>query len=887
VNFLMKPMRVFVIIFFVATFLIAAQPLSAVPTDPSIVTVKPNDYRLYVQDRLPDGTLGPETAYVARGVNWSPASPSTDPWAPDAFFNEFVNWYQTDIPLMAQMGINTVRVYHDFGTGPEAFDILDELYDNGIKVIVQVDSPYHGANADLTNVQTVVQAYKDHPAILMWGIGNEWDSNLYFIYSTLEEAAQFTETAAALIKSLDSNHPVTTVIGDVHTPQHSNPNLIHPLNYQTAPFWGGLFTEDIVDTLVPSVDVWGTNTYRASSFWELFRQWEAISEKPMYVSEFGTDSFKHSDQFNGMPDETFQAEVNRRLWDEIQFDLSAERIEGAAVGALAFEWNDEWWKNINDMIQTFSTGLNGGHPDGVNDEEYFGIVDIDRNQKELYDDYKNRFEMGYRAAELIESPTIRASSEGGSSGAAQFEIDFGMDDSKTVYLRPGGGDGGRGINLAVLDPNTGMRMEDYRHYDTYFFRNDPNRFDALSDYINLLPNGSIILFSLSDEGGFMDFPPYETMPLAGAETGFQILESLGSTQIRSVPFGGSWAMISVKGQGLLDEDSDASGASVTAETTLNLTLDALAGLRELPPTGSVLINSGDDSTNIAQVTLALTGDDLNDDLESMRFSTNGGNTWTAWEPFQTSKMITLPGPNGERSVSVELQDSELLVSHTFSDTIVLDTVPPTGSVVINNNDASTTSSDVTLTLTGNDPPQGDFNGDGLFNTDDVSLFIAALTQGTTVDPELGDFNGDGRFDLGDLSALSAALNDPSSTLNAASGLDAMRFSTDGGNAWTAWEPFATTKDITVPGTSGEKEVQYQLRDLAANVSTFSDVINLELSSFAKGRSVGTSDVNIMSGVLLPTDRGFTRNAHVAFRLSELDRDASTEEEPESDKPVVF
>ena len=139
---------------------------------------------------------------------------------PENFHQDFLDWYQTDIPLMAQLGVNVVRVYHDFGTGPEALAILDEFYRSGIKVIMTVDSPRSNAVADMNNITTVVNAYKNHPAILMWMIGNEWDLNRYFgKYSTLQEAAQFTEEAAQLIKSLDANHPVATAIGDTR-PTH-------------------------------------------------------------------------------------------------------------------------------------------------------------------------------------------------------------------------------------------------------------------------------------------------------------------------------------------------------------------------------------------------------------------------------------------------------------------------------------------------------------------------------------------------------------------------------------------------------------------------------------------------------------------------------------------
>jgi hypothetical protein len=122
--------------------LLAGGPVNApgdpVPAGPSIVSVEAEGRRLYVRERQPGGALGPATAMVMRGVNWSPASKGTNP---ANLTDEYAPWYQTDIPKMAEMGVNVARVYHDFGTGPQAKLILDEFWRYGIKVIVTVDSP--------------------------------------------------------------------------------------------------------------------------------------------------------------------------------------------------------------------------------------------------------------------------------------------------------------------------------------------------------------------------------------------------------------------------------------------------------------------------------------------------------------------------------------------------------------------------------------------------------------------------------------------------------------------------------------------------------------------------------------------------------------------------
>ena len=62
----------------------------------------------------------------------------------------------------------------------------------------------------------IVELYKNHPAILMWSLGNEWnlEYNKYYGYPTVTEAAIATNEAARLIKQSDPNHPVSSCIGD-------------------------------------------------------------------------------------------------------------------------------------------------------------------------------------------------------------------------------------------------------------------------------------------------------------------------------------------------------------------------------------------------------------------------------------------------------------------------------------------------------------------------------------------------------------------------------------------------------------------------------------------------------------------------------------------------
>lgn len=346
--------------------------------------------RVWVEGRrlMVEG-VGP---YVMRGVVWSPAGPGTGT-TPSAADNvavrraELHRWGERDVPLIAAMHANTVRLVMDPGLGPVAGaagqGLLDRLYAAGIRVVMNVDD---GVN-DLDRIEQAVVAYRDHPAILMWMLGSEWNLNLYFgLAATPLEAAQRTERAAALVRRLDPRHPVAASLGDIHIDADGR-RLEDTRTY--------------VNQVCPSVDLWGLNVYRGRSFGDLFYQWAAISDKPVFLGEFGADAFHTLDAFDtlegggspiGRLDEAAQADWNLALWQEIQANLSADHPDRVAVGGTVFEWNDEWWKVPPPGAQdTGGVVAPGQQPDHFANEEWFGVVRIDRSLRPAYGALRDAF----------------------------------------------------------------------------------------------------------------------------------------------------------------------------------------------------------------------------------------------------------------------------------------------------------------------------------------------------------------------------------------------------------------------------------------------------------------------------------------------------------------
>nr|WP_320012382.1 glycoside hydrolase family 2 TIM barrel-domain containing protein [uncultured Desulfobulbus sp.] len=286
------------------------------------------------------------------------------------------------------MNANTVYTFLDFGTTAEFIDtakaVLDFCYQNGIMVIMTVDE---NGSDNKANIETAVNAFKNHPAVLMWALGNEWNleredrSNFYAHYTTLSEAASAIQENAQLIKSLDQNHPVVSILGEITQPTQAK-------------------VSDIVNNICTAVDVWGANIYRGPEFYDLFTQWKAMSTKPLFLSEFGTDAF-HSTQWwpvvAGNEDQEMQADYIETLWLDMASEFSADDPMKVCVGGTVFEWNDEWWKTGNgspsahefDGYETTWTPI--AHPDGFANEEWFGIVNIDRERRASYLSLQNTF----------------------------------------------------------------------------------------------------------------------------------------------------------------------------------------------------------------------------------------------------------------------------------------------------------------------------------------------------------------------------------------------------------------------------------------------------------------------------------------------------------------
>ena len=289
-----------------------------------------------------------------------------------------------DFQLLKEMGANVLRHYH----GASNKELMREAYENyGLMSMVgDLMGMYAGGSGaewyegtDFTNpehlknmresIREMVLEHKDESYVLMWVLSNE--GNYGFVgdpeASTLgkrlglgsngkeqhTEMYKFANEMAAMIKSLDPDHPVA----------FSNGELI--------------FIEEI-GQIMPNVDIFGVNAYRGKdgfgySFWHDVKRYV---DKPILITEFGCPAFHN--RKSEKEAEALQTEYLKGNWEDILYNRAGSGA-GNAIGGVAFQFVDEWWKagpapEFDPYVQETVGDFQANFPDGWMHEEWLGVT---------------------------------------------------------------------------------------------------------------------------------------------------------------------------------------------------------------------------------------------------------------------------------------------------------------------------------------------------------------------------------------------------------------------------------------------------------------------------------------------------------------------------------
>ena len=304
-------------------------------------------------------------------------------------------------------------------------------------------------------------------------------------------------------------------------------------------------------------------------------------------------------------------------------------------------------------------------------------------------------------------------------------------------------------------------------------------------------------------------------------------------------------------------------------------------------TGSLTLNAGAACAAKTAATAAFTAACGTSTITNLQLSWNGS-TFLGWETFVASRNVTLPTGDGTKTLYVKFQNANGDVSPIFSDSILLDTTAPAGSVLINGGSASTTSSTVTLTLSATD------GGSGVsqmqLSPDNVTwsaLEAYATSKSYALATGAGSRSVYARFTDGagnvfqtsanitvyiwsgslllNGGAASATLQAATATLAAANGGTSpvqMQLSWNG-TTFNPWEAYVTTRNVTLPNPAGVKTLSARFKDASGNISPiFSDDISLvgpAITSFAAAKATITAGQSTTLTGVFATGTGAINN----------------------------
>jgi ABC-type uncharacterized transport system auxiliary subunit len=141
----------------------------------------------------------------------------------------------------------------------------------------------------------------------------------------------------------------------------------------------------------------------------------------------------------------------------------------------------------------------------------------------------------------------------------------------------------------------------------------------------------------------------------------------------------------------------------------------------ITPTGTIVINGGALATNNTTVTLTLTA---SPDVTQMQFSKDLGVTWVALETFVATRVASLKGTQGVNTMSVRFRNAAGVLSPMVTDSIIFDTVKPSGTIAVASPNPTTLATG-TLALTATDNVGGSGATQMQFSTNNGGFFFPA------------------------------------------------------------------------------------------------------------------------------------------------------------------
>jgi hypothetical protein len=216
-------------------------------------------------------------------------------------------------------GANSIRTWGEDDLEP----LLDRAQQLGLTVTIGIwlmqerqgfnYSDAHAVQGELEKTRRFIRRYRNHPALLMWGLGNEMEGN-----GENPLIWRAVNAIAKMAKEEDPNHPTITVVAEIGANSNKAKHFME---------------------LCPDVDILGINSYAGCASLAIRLQ-RAGFNRPYVVTEFGSagpwEAAKTEWKAPIEPTSTRKAEYYLT-----NYQAAVGSQAGKCLGSYAFFWGDK------------------------------------------------------------------------------------------------------------------------------------------------------------------------------------------------------------------------------------------------------------------------------------------------------------------------------------------------------------------------------------------------------------------------------------------------------------------------------------------------------------------------------------------------------------------
>lgn len=267
------------------------------------------------------------------------------------------------ISALAEHGANSLRTW----STENAEKVLDEANENGLKVMmgIWVSLERHGfdynnsaaVKEQLESIKKKVKKFKDHPALMIWGIGVEMN-----LQSKNPKVWDAVNDISKMIHKVDPNHLTTTPLAGMDKELVALVGTRAPdLDFISTQLYGPM---DHLDEIIKAstydgpllVTEWG-----ATGYWEVEKtSWDAPLENhsskkaDLYLSRYKNGIASQSQVMGSFVFLWGQKQERTPTWFGM---FMPDGKETESVDVMHYVWNDQWPENRSPRLEDFT--LNG------------------------------------------------------------------------------------------------------------------------------------------------------------------------------------------------------------------------------------------------------------------------------------------------------------------------------------------------------------------------------------------------------------------------------------------------------------------------------------------------------------------------------------------------